>query len=109
MPAEVPVSFLLIFRCEKRMPTWPKQPTPAPKILRVVAACTYLGIGRSTLYLAIKNCELQPIKIGRGAVGFTIESLDAFIALRIAATPQTVKPVRIAAPELDAGVTVSTR
>lgn len=90
---------------------WPTIPnTPAPRILRKKAACAYLGgVSNSFLAKAVKNCELEQIQLGERAVGFTVESLDAFIALRIASTPPVSAPDRVAAPEVEAGIVASAR
>lgn len=89
---------------------WPVISAPAPRIFRKQAARAYLGgVSNSFIEKAVKNCELQQIQLGSRAVGYTRESLDAYIALRIASTPPIEAPDRIAPPEVEAGIQPSTR
>lgn len=84
-------------------------PQPAPTIVRMAGAVAYTGLCRSSLYNAMRAGELQPVKLTSKAIGFTMDELEAFVQRRIAATPRTVPPVRLAPPEVDGTVPVSTR
>lgn len=56
----------------------PKPPVQAA-MLRTADACTYLGIGRSTLHRLVTEGRIKPTRIGR-TVSFTRAELDQFIA-----------------------------
>lgn len=90
---------------------WPQVETrlPAPVVVRMAGAIAYTGLSRSSIYIAMRAGELQPVKLTSKAIGFTLDELEAFVNRRIAATPRTVTPVRIDPPEVEAGIHPSTR
>lgn len=53
----------------------------APIAMRVPDACRYLGIGRSTLYVLIRDREVEIIKLGSSTLLLT-DSLNALIERR---------------------------
>lgn len=60
-------------------------PPFAPKIERLPSVLARTGLGRSSIYAAIKRLEFPaPIKISTRAVGFLSEEIDAWIASRAA-------------------------
>ena len=55
--------------------------TIKPLLVGVPEAAMILGIGRSTLYLLVKQGELHPIHIGR-ATRFTMAELESYVDRR---------------------------
>ena len=64
-------------------------PPLAPKIERLPAVLARTGLGRSSIYAAIKRLDFPaPVKLSARAIGFLTEEVDAWIATRAAQRPR---------------------
>jgi prophage regulatory protein len=60
-------------------------PPLTPKIERLPAVLARTGLGRSSIYAAIKRLDFPvPVKLSARAIGFLTEEVDAWIATRAA-------------------------
>lgn len=59
-----------------------------PAALRPMAACAYLGVGRTKIYELIRDGHLQAVKVGRCTL-ISRESLDRLVSATQPAPRQT--------------------